>query len=720
MIKRIKPAFLLLIHILILQGIYGQTPSDMTGYLRKRFTQYCKSVPREEIFIHTDRQEYISGENIWFNIYLIDRQSFNQSNSSSIVYFELLNSQNRPVVQKRILITKGLGPGQILLPDTLSTGAYTIRAYTNWMKNFLPYNCFMKDILVYNAINTKPTKAIRTRVNNILSKESNDIHPDRNEEVNVRINNLKSDTLEMVLDSDKKFRDENNNNFYIFIQTHGNINYISSEKMTGNSTSISLPKRLLSQGINQITFFNSSGGPFYERYIYTPQSRSSLVSIKSADSCSLRDRVVLDIELQKGTASFADSSNLSISVSPLPGGESDDMNDYLLFGSEFEPIISRREFNEFSEDKIDSILLYVKSNWINWKEILSGELSQFKYKVENEDHFVMGDLVTNEGKSVTIPEYLLMCIPGKEAEFQYARTDNNGHFCFRIHIDEGLRDLIIMPDNGNKNRKIRIESSFTDKYKSRVAGADITDRTVPSFVSKLSVNHQVQKIYGISSVGPQQKTIHTPVVPVRFYGKPDFELILSDYINLPVMSEIIFELLPGVTLKKKKSGDEISITYHIGDNQFTTYPCLMIDGIIIKDVALIDNIDPEIVEKIDIVREKYFVGRYFFPGIINVITKAGDFSCISLPEYMIRMPYRVIDPVNSFVSPDYSKEQNRESRIPDYRNTLYWNPSVQTDKDGKARIEFWSSDNKAEYIINIQGITQDGKIFSGWKILRVR
>lgn len=705
---------------LLLQGIYGQSSSDKSDYLRQRFLNYCKSVPREEIFIHTDREEYISGENLWFNTYLIDRQSLLSSGNSSIVYFELLNSANRPVVQKRILITKGLGPGQIILPDTLSTGTYTIRAYTNWMKNFLPYNCFMKNILVYNAINTKPSKAIRTQDNNVLSKQSNDLQLDRNPEVNVNINNLKSDTLEVFLDADKKFRDENKNIFYIFIQTHGNINYISSENMTGESTSISLPKKILSSGINQITFFNSSGEPFYERYIYTPPLKSNQITLKSADSCSLRNKVVLDIQLQNRKSSIADSTNLSISVSPVQRKESDDMSDYLVFGTEFGPDINRKELSELHNVKMDSILSSLKSNWINWKEIFSGDLPHFKYPTENEYHLLMGDLVTNEGMSISDPEYLLMCTPGKEADFQYTRTDNEGHFCFRIHIDEGLKDLIVIPDNGNKNRKINIESSFSDKYISQVSVADSSNKTIPAFISKLSVNHQVQKIYGNPSLGTQQKAIYNPVIPLRFYGKPDFELVLSDYINLPVMSEIIFELLPGVSLKRKKSGDEISLTYHIADNQYTTYPCLMIDGIIIKDASLIANIDPEIVEKIDLIREKYFVGRYFFPGIINVITKAGDFSCVSLPEYMIRMPYRVLEPVNSFISPDYTTLQTMESRIPDYRNTLYWNPSVKTDKEGKARIEFWSSDNKADYEINVQGITKEGKIFSTQKILRVR
>jgi hypothetical protein len=178
--------------------------------------------------------------------------------------------------------------------------------------------------------------------------------------------------------------------------------------------------------------------------------------------------------------------------------------------------------------------------------------------------------------------------------------------------------------------------------------------------------------------------------------------------------------LPGVSMKKKKSTYDVSITYHIGDDLFVVSPSLMIDGVIIKDASLIANLDPEIVEKIDVIREKYLVGKYFFPGIINVITKSADFSNVSIPDYMIRLPYRVTEPVRSFISPDYSSVDIRENRIPDYRNTLYWNPSVKPGKDGTARVEFWSSDNKSDYIINIQGITSEGEMVSLNKIIKVK
>ena len=725
MAKKIKPVIFLLISILSTQGVYSQLQKDISEYLKKQFIKYTEAVPREEIFVHTDRDEYIAGENVWFNLYVIDRKSFKPSVNSRIVYFELLNNENRPVVQKRILIDKGFGPGQIVLPDTLSSGSYRIRAYTSWMKNFLPYNCFIKDINIYNTLSNKDFKRKLNAGNFIKKENSNNTRKIKYTGLTLNVNNSKPDILEIFVNADKRFRSESSDLIYIFIQTHGNINHVSSEKLTEETTKFTVPKVLLSAGINQITIFNSKGEPVGERFIYTPYKERNLLKVHSFDSCDLRDKITLGIELKNESLPALNSTNLSVSIAPQSIDiKVMDMDDYLVFGTEYglpwQETIKGKKNNELSREIIDSILLNVTSNWIDWATILSGDLHHFKYQMEKEDHHLSGKLLTDDQQAAHPGELVLMCSPGKEAAFQYTRTDNEGNFNFNIHIDEGPKDLIFMPDDVSKNHKIIIESSFSDQFLKSEVSVDSTTTTTPAYISKLSVNLQVQKIYGVSAIGDYLNAVFQPVKPSRFYGNPDIELVLADYIGLPVMSEIFFELLPDVSLKKKKSTYQISITYRIDDDQFSILPCLMIDGVIIKDASMIANLDPEIVEKIDVIKGKYLVGKYFFPGLVNVITKSGDFSCVSLPNYMVRLPYKVTDPVRSFASPDYSSQEMKDSRIPDYRNTLYWNPSVKPGNDGRAIVEFWSSDNKSDYLINIQGITQDGETFSFQKILKVK
>jgi hypothetical protein len=724
MVKYLKPAISFIILIFFLQGIHGQKSKDYQDFLAERFLRYCKIVPREEIFVHTDREDYISGEDLWFNIYLIDRQSSRPSENSKIAYFELLNQDNRPVVQKRIRLDKGFGPGQVVLPDTLSNGIYTLRVYTSWMKNFLPENCFMKNINIYNALRTKTNNG-KFNITSKINIRAGAVH--NNESANtglaLRVNNLLADTLELFVSATDAYRSGNNNIFYLFIQTHGIINYISTEKLFGKNCKIAIPKKELIPGINHITLFDSKLQPLNEMFIYSPEKKNENLTLRFPGNYKTRDRVILEILTDKVSETLLNGTNISISVYPETDGSAlNDLNDYMVFGSEFGvppwKSVAIEKLNELPSNLMDSILSTLKSNWIDWKAILSDDIPSFRYRIEKDDHYLSGKLVNSLTMTAKPDKFLFLSTPGKEAVIQYARTDNEGNFSFNIKIGEGVNDIIIQPDE-IENSSIKTEPPFSEKYFQQELVTDTSKNVIPPYISKLSVNYQVGKIYGSSALGNPQAPLILQSELKRFYGKPDIELFLADYINLPVMQEVFYELLPGVFLRNRKSGYEISIADPLTNAVYNKQPLLLIDGVRIVDPSIIADLDPEIIEKIDVVKEMYLVGTNLFYGIVNVISKAGDYSCVTLPDYAIRMPYRVVDPILPFVSPDYSSVETKDSRVPDFRNTLYWNPSFRPNKDGKARIEFWTSDITSDYIINIQGITSDGKMFSFKKILKV-
>ena len=62
--------------------------------------------------------------------------------------------------------------------------------------------------------------------------------------------------------------------------------------------------------------------------------------------------------------------------------------------------------------------------------------------------------------------------------------------------------------------------------------------------------------------------------------------------------------------------------------------------------------------------------------------------------------------VKEFYSPDYSVLP----KDPDYRRTLYWNPSVTTDKNGKAQIHFYNNSRCRKFKVSAETITADGEI----------
>jgi hypothetical protein len=77
----------------------------------------------------------------------------------------------------------------------------------------------------------------------------------------------------------------------------------------------------------------------------------------------------------------------------------------------------------------------------------------------------------------------------------------------------------------------------------------------------------------------------------------------------------------------------------------------------------------------------------------------------------IILKLRGFDMPAKFYSPLYSLE-NIDSPQPDFRPTLYWNPDV-CFVNGKANLDFFTSDELTEYVVYLEGITKNGKICFG-------
>lgn len=105
-------------------------------------------VLKEKIYIHFDKAFYNQGENIWYKIYLVDAINHAPQTLSKVVYVDLISPNQNILESKTIEISEGSGKGDFKLSSALPNGTYTIRAYTNFMRNFDDSYFFTKKILV--------------------------------------------------------------------------------------------------------------------------------------------------------------------------------------------------------------------------------------------------------------------------------------------------------------------------------------------------------------------------------------------------------------------------------------------------------------------------------------------------------------------------------------------------------------------------------------------
>ena len=122
------------------------------------------------------------------------------------------------------------------------------------------------------------------------------------------------------------------------------------------------------------------------------------------------------------------------------------------------------------------------------------------------------------------------------------------------------------------------------------------------------------------------------------------------------------------------------------------------------------------IKRIDLIEgaEAAFWGHKDCSAIFSLTLKSGaelENSVSSVPSIYVAVasPIGYQTPAE-FYAPAYATEKARRSMVPDYRTTLYWNPTVKLDDTGQATIEFYTSDAPADYDITIEGITQTGKI----------
>lgn len=113
-----------------------------------RLVAYTRIKPAEKVFVHMDRTRYSKGESIWFSVYLFNATNPAVGANSEVVYVELFDEKNLLVDRKVLYAPEGVAAGDFIIPDSIATGVYAIRAYTNYMKNFDAAWFFTKSISV--------------------------------------------------------------------------------------------------------------------------------------------------------------------------------------------------------------------------------------------------------------------------------------------------------------------------------------------------------------------------------------------------------------------------------------------------------------------------------------------------------------------------------------------------------------------------------------------
>ena len=110
-------------------------PTTIEGWA-DRAARFGKAIPQEQIFVHMDNNCYFLGDTIYYKVYVQRSDTRKPSGVSGVLYADLYNQDGYLVERQQVEVRNGQCHGSFLLPDTLYSGFYELRAYTRWMLNW--------------------------------------------------------------------------------------------------------------------------------------------------------------------------------------------------------------------------------------------------------------------------------------------------------------------------------------------------------------------------------------------------------------------------------------------------------------------------------------------------------------------------------------------------------------------------------------------------------
>ena len=125
--------YLLFLTLFFFNGLQAQDSKER--HLVSSFNNFLK-VPESTVHLHLNKTILFQGEDLGFAAYVLDHKRQKPSLSVKNLYCQLLNSNSEVVKEQLLLVDKGNADGIFKIDSLITPGNYTIRAFTNWMKNF--------------------------------------------------------------------------------------------------------------------------------------------------------------------------------------------------------------------------------------------------------------------------------------------------------------------------------------------------------------------------------------------------------------------------------------------------------------------------------------------------------------------------------------------------------------------------------------------------------
>jgi len=751
----------------------AQSNTDKPTKLAEQFHVLSENAPAEIAYIQTSKDIYETGEDLWFKVYLLDSKYLMPSLLSKTLYLQLLNSTTRKAVwEEKYEIQDGFANGRVYLESSLPEGDYLLAAYTensflndtsefkavkrifikqdmtspapvaskseindaNQPNQKIQFTTFpeggglvsgIRSKLAFKAVNSsgQPVDVEGTLFENdqpiqefksfhagmgsceFLPQADKNYHirlikPSVNSTfllpeiakagMTLKLADNDKDTLTFKISQSLELRVSD---FYVRVQCRGVVYAVAFGKVIGEIR-IKIPLASFPQAIAEVTLFNSDLVPVAERLVYINQERKLHITADlSKDVFPTRGKVNLKITA-KDESGYPVSANLGVSVfDQLHENPSDSGNIlshvYLssqLKGRIYDPSYYFNSKSKVREEALDLLMLTQ-----GWRKYIWSE-SNLKSSGETKDKVIFDGISGNiyfplrKKKFPKEQLFVLAFSPNIDSTNVLIPADSLGGFTVSADmLKEWENDYVYLKPFGPYESKLRMKSW--------------DPLAMPEFDFRIKLVDPFQTINRSMKLVEVTYPITNPLIE-----KKDTSDLYSVESGVVRIKDVTIKGKRAKIIRGKYLGTLDSIAFNAHD-----YVCRM--GIL--NCPRHDRNEPGTIVPTQ--------GKQYMIIIdYNTINERTRKITYWRPKYSedellkVNNLYRVkaYYGKREFYLPNYDQE-TEEVLIPDFRNTLMWEPSVITDEKGEATLSFFCSDINTDFVGRIEGVSEDGLLGIG-------
>lgn len=511
---------------------------------------------------------------------------------------------------------------------------------------------------------------------------------------------------------------------FMLVNTGRDIKKAEVKALQNGKATFTVDKAQLGDGITHFTIFNDQQKPVCERLYFKKPGGKLTINIQAdqeAYTTRKKGSITINASDESGAPQMADMSVAVYKLDSLQGLPQQDITSYLLLNADLKGTIESPGYY-FSntgaavDEALDNLMLTHGWSRYKWDDILQNKTT-LDYVPEFEGHIVTGR-ITDKRTGLPAPGIIAyLSVPGKNFKLAAARSNSNGVLRFNMNDFVGGNEVILQTDQlKDSSYRIDISNPFSEKTGTAGEGSFAISGKMQNLLLQHSINTQVQNAY----LGQKNQQFFADIDTIPFYGRANKAYMLDDYVRFNTMEEVLREYVSEVAPRRQHGGWLVKVVDDPRNAYFEDNALVMVDGVPFFNMDTVLELNPLKMRRLEVVTHKYLYGPLTLNGIVSYTTYKGDLEGVQLDPASLVLEYDGLQLQREFYTPKYDNQAAINSRLPDFRDVLYWSPNVKTSVTGNTQANFYTSDLPGTYAVIVQGLTANGKMGSGIYTITVK